>query len=163
MFKVDQQVMYKHMTMPATILSGPHPTHGRDRWLIRKADGKVSLVPQTDLAGITERRDLAAKAIYDSLGGSYGYTWRTVSIATKRRYLLAADAVLKALEAKSPLAVGGRIRNLKRNAQFASVAVGEVLTVKDVDSTHVRVNRLTTHGTWAFRLNSEGVDWERVA
>ncbi|MDX2590970.1 hypothetical protein PV343_01350 [Streptomyces sp. WI03-4A] len=163
MFKVDQQVMYKHMTMPATILSGPHPTHGRDRWLIRKADGKVSLVPQTDLAEITERRDLAAKAIYDSLGGSYGYTWRTVSIATKRRYLLAADAVLKALDSKPPLAVGDRIRILKRNAQYATVSVGEVFTVNGVNTERVSVKRRDSTGSWSFRMNTEGVDWERVA
>jgi hypothetical protein len=47
--------------MPAEIISGPHKTVGtRQRYLIRKADGNVSLVPDTELERIVPRLDQVA-------------------------------------------------------------------------------------------------------
>jgi hypothetical protein len=45
------------MAMPAEVLSGPHQSPGHARYLIRKADGNVSLVPVTDIKQIIPRLD----------------------------------------------------------------------------------------------------------
>jgi hypothetical protein len=59
-FKTGDKVKYRGMTMPAEVLSGPHPSNGRNRYLITKADGNVSLVPVTDLERIVPRLDQVA-------------------------------------------------------------------------------------------------------
>lgn len=59
--KTGDKVRYRDMTMPAEVLSGPHKTTGeRLRYLIRKADGNVSLVVDTDLTKIVPRLDQVA-------------------------------------------------------------------------------------------------------
>jgi hypothetical protein len=59
-FKTGDKVKYRGMVMPAEILSGPHPSNGRNRYLINKADGNVSLVPVTDLERVVPRLDQVA-------------------------------------------------------------------------------------------------------
>lgn len=59
-FKTGDKVKYRGMTMPAEVLSGPHASNGRNRYLITKADGNVSLVPVTDLERIVPRLDQVA-------------------------------------------------------------------------------------------------------
>lgn len=172
MFKPEQKVKYTKHEMPATVISGPHPTHGADRWLIRKADGKVSLVRQHELSEISDKREATAKAIYTALGSSYGYTWSTVTYTTRRKYLAAADAVLKALEpapAPAPalrkLAAGDKIRILHDRLDHASVKRGDVLTVKAVNASYLSTYApgYSYRDTWSFMLSGEGTGWERVA
>jgi hypothetical protein len=59
-FKAGDKVKYRNMTMPAEILSGPHQSPGAARYLIRKADGNVSLAPVTYLERIVPRLDQVA-------------------------------------------------------------------------------------------------------
>jgi hypothetical protein len=61
-FAVGSKVKYRGMAMPAEVLSGPHQTVGshRYRYLIRKADGNVSLVPAQDITRVVPRLDKMA-------------------------------------------------------------------------------------------------------
>jgi hypothetical protein len=59
-FKAGDKVKYRGMVMPAEVLSGPHQSNGRNRYLITKADGNVSLVPVTDLERVVTRIDQVA-------------------------------------------------------------------------------------------------------
>ncbi|MGI5408200.1 hypothetical protein ACQEV9_15535 [Streptomyces chartreusis] len=59
-FKAGDKVKYRGMSMPATIVSGPHKSPGVQRFLITKADGNVSLVPKRDLERIVPRLDQMA-------------------------------------------------------------------------------------------------------
>jgi hypothetical protein len=69
-FKVGDKVRYRDMTMPAEVLSGPHKTTGaRLRYLIRKADGNVSLVPVTDIERVVPRLDQVAGTMAMNLYG----------------------------------------------------------------------------------------------
>jgi hypothetical protein len=69
-FKVGDKVRYRDMTMPAEVLSGPHKTTGaRLRYLIRKADGNVSLVPVTDIERVVPRVDQVAGTLAMHLYG----------------------------------------------------------------------------------------------
>lgn len=164
-FKAEQEVKYAKHEMPATIISGPHPTHGADRWLIRKADGKVSLVKAAELSPISDRREAVAEAMYKGLGVGYSYTWKNVGYSTRRKYLAVADAVLKVLEAPRPLAVGDKIRILKAGLEFASVKVGDVLTVQTIGPRYLGTNApgYSVRDRWSFTLSGEGTGWERVA
>jgi hypothetical protein len=59
-YRAGSKVKFRGMSMPAEVISGPHKSPGRDRYLIRKADGNVSLVPVTDLDRIVPRVDQVA-------------------------------------------------------------------------------------------------------
>jgi hypothetical protein len=160
-FKADQKVKYEGMEMPAMILSGPHPTHGEDRWLIRKADGKVSLVRQSALSVPNDRREAVAEAIYNELS-PYAKRWPEASPVARRRYLNAADALLRTTGAR-PLAVGDKIRIQKNFLDHATVSIGDVLTVRVVASETFETDAPTVrNGNWTFRLAGEGTGWERV-
>lgn len=167
MFKAEQQVKYSGMSMPATVISGPHKSTGADRYLIKKADGLVSLVPFKDLATIDDRRGLVAQTLYASITHNKS-GWSALAYGTRETYLSWADAVLKVLDDKKPrpLTVGDRIRILRKGLQFASVAVGDVLTVSQVDRASFHVDKLRTTGMmrdyWVFELSGEGTGWERV-
>lgn len=67
--KVGAKVNYRGMTMPAEILSGPHKSPGAARYLIMKADGNVSLVPEQDLTHIVPRLDKIAGTMAMTLYG----------------------------------------------------------------------------------------------
>lgn len=68
-FQEGSKVKYRDMVMPAVVLSGPHPSNGRDRYLIRKADGNVSLVPVTTLEQIVTRVDQVARMVASMMFG----------------------------------------------------------------------------------------------
>lgn len=68
-FKAGTKVKYSNMTMPAEVLSGPHKSAGRDRYLIRKADGNVSLVPVTAIERVVPRVDQVAGTLAMALTG----------------------------------------------------------------------------------------------
>lgn len=160
-------VNYKGMTMPATIISGPHKTHGAQRWLIRKADDTVTLARETELSAIKDRRTLVAEALFASLADS-GH-WKSFDSLTsyaKSRYFSAADKVMAALDAdapKAPLAAGDRIRILKHGLAFAEVAQGDVMKVLRVEgaSFHAETSNLR-RGYYVFALEDEGFGWERA-
>lgn len=173
-FKVNQQVKYRGMEMPATVLSGPHASPGADRYLIRKADGNVSLVNAKDLAAIDDRQERVAATLYGVMGGMR--SWETVYPSVRALYLRAANEVLTELgkanevlpelgKAKDrPLAVGDRIRILRHGLEFATVSVGDILTVECVDIGRFRTNApgRPSITRWTFNLSSEGTGWERV-
>jgi hypothetical protein len=94
-FRVGDKVTYRNMTMPAEILSGPHKSPGRDRYLVRKADGNVSLVSVTVLERVFPRVEQMAGTLAVVL---YGRTFAMLDPHTKlklaeaaRRTLLIAD------------------------------------------------------------------------
>lgn len=58
--KAGSKVKYRGMSMPAVVLSGPHKSPGGSRYLINKADGNVSLVPERELTPIVPRLDQVA-------------------------------------------------------------------------------------------------------
>ena len=95
----EQKVSYKGMSMPATIISGPHSTYGADRWLIRKADGMVTLAREAELTEIKDRRTRVAEALFESLSatGRFNKPFDSLVPAAKRQYLSAADKVIAAL------------------------------------------------------------------
>ncbi|MFE1763087.1 hypothetical protein ACFW81_02525 [Streptomyces angustmyceticus] len=168
MFKAEQKVKFSGMAMPATIISGPHPTHGADRWLIRKADETVSLVKTAELSPILSRREVVAKAIYSHAGV---HRWETVSWTTRIGYLRMADEVLTALdvvttdERARSLQAGDRIRILRSGLEFANVRVGDILTVMAVRENDFKTNAPASPQVgdqWTFALNGEGKGWERV-
>jgi hypothetical protein len=68
-FKAGAKVKYRGMTMPAEVLSGPHQSPGATRYLIRKADGNVSLVPEQDLTLIVPRLDRIAGTLAMTMHG----------------------------------------------------------------------------------------------
>jgi hypothetical protein len=59
-YKAGDKVKYSNMTMPAEVLSGPHKSPNSERYLIRKADGNVSLVPASAIERIVPRVDQVA-------------------------------------------------------------------------------------------------------
>jgi hypothetical protein len=69
-FRAGDKVKYRHMSMPGEILSGPHKSPGVDRWLIRKADGNVSLVPARELERIPSREEQMANQLSVILFGT---------------------------------------------------------------------------------------------
>jgi hypothetical protein len=166
------KVTYKGMVMPATIISGPHPTHGADRWLIRKADDTVTLARETDLTPVDALRERAAAAAWGTtrLSGVHGWTDLTPSLRDK--YLRIVDAVIDELKteaepAKRPLKVGDRIRILRAGLDGASVRKGEVITVTLVDESKLFRAEAPIwkqpRGYWLFSKSAEGTGWERVS
>lgn len=91
MFEAGSKVAYRGMAMPAEILSGPHRSPGCSRYLIKKADGNVSLVSETELTRITPRKDQVANVIAVAL---YGRGIQTLHLS--QRYAI-ADAAMKAI------------------------------------------------------------------
>jgi len=88
-FKAGDKVTYRGMVMPAEVLSGPHRTTGqRLRYLIRKADGNVSLVPVTDLQRVVPRLDKVSGTLSMHI---YGRPWSALD--TPRRMQIATAAV----------------------------------------------------------------------
>lgn len=158
-------VSFKGNTMPAAIISGPHPTYGADRWLIRKADGKVTLARESELSPVLTQREKVAAIAYVAMVPDG--MWGQASLSTRRKYLRIADAVIAELGAEAkprPLAVGDRIRILKGGLSFAEVKVGDVLPVIGVsgESLHAKTSKLR-RGYYVFQLEDEGTGWERVA
>jgi hypothetical protein len=160
------RVSYKGMQMPATIISGPHPTHGADRWLIRKADDTVTLARETELSAVLSQREKVAAAAYTA---ATGLSWSPQITGIRNKYLRVADAVIAELKteaepAKRPLKAGDRIRILRSGLDFAEVKRGEVLPVLDVvgDSVHAKTNKLV-RGYFIFDLSDEGTGWEWVS
>ncbi|MEU0245153.1 hypothetical protein ABZ192_12610 [Streptomyces sp. NPDC006235] len=157
------KVSYKGMEMPATVISGPYPTHGAARWLICKADNTVTLARESELAPIRDQRERVAAAAYRA---ATDQTWPPALWGTRSKYLRVADAAIAELEkptAKRPLRAGDRIRILRAGLEFAEVKHGEVLSVLDVvgDSLHAKTNKLE-RGYYIFSLAGEGAGWERV-
>jgi hypothetical protein len=62
-FEVGSKVSYRGMDMPAEVISGPHRSPGRSRYLIKKADDNVSLVSEADLKRVIPREEQVANAI----------------------------------------------------------------------------------------------------
>jgi hypothetical protein len=86
-FKAGDKVKYRGMVMPAEVLSGPHKSNSRNRYLINKADGNVSLVPVTDIERIVPRLDRIAGTLAVTL---YGRSY--VSLNTRDQVRIAAVA-----------------------------------------------------------------------
>jgi hypothetical protein len=161
------KVSYKGMEMPAEIISGPHPTHGAWRWLIRKADNTVTLARESELSPVDDRRERAAEAAYHAASyHSRSVSWSDAAATIRAKYLRVADAAIAELEkptAKRPLRAGDRIRILRAGLEFAEVKRGDVLPVLDVvgDSLHAKTHKLE-RGYYIFSLAGEGAGWERV-
>lgn len=85
--KAGDKVKYDRMAMPAEVLSGPHKSPGNDRYLIRKADGNVTLASTTQLERIVPRLDRIAGTIAMEV---YGRPF--ISLDTYRRMKVAALA-----------------------------------------------------------------------
>lgn len=170
-FEAGQRVKFTGMVMPATIISGPHPTEGADRWLIRKADENVSLVRERELTAVMDRRTAVAKALFERTG--YG-RWEDASGPSRGGYLSMADAALAAADAHvdeaAPLAAGDKIRILSHRLHGAQVDVGDVLTVMSIGLADLdgevgfQTNgpRSPLGGMWHFLLSDEGTGWERA-
>jgi hypothetical protein len=91
-YKPGSKVRYRDMTMPAEVLSGPHKTTGaRLRYLIRKADGNVSLVPVTDIERIVPRLDQVAGTLAMVL---YGRSYVSLDLGTQVKLAQAATRTL---------------------------------------------------------------------
>jgi hypothetical protein len=86
-FKAGDKVRYRAMAMPAEVLSGPHKSP-RDRYLILKADGNVSLVPVTEIERVVSRLDQVADTMAVAL---YGRSY--VSLGGLAQRQLAAAAI----------------------------------------------------------------------
>ncbi|MFE3409432.1 hypothetical protein ACFXMT_14180 [Streptomyces mirabilis] len=165
-FAAEQKVKYKGMVMPATIISGPHQSTGADRYLIRKADGNVSLAPVGMLTALLSRRETVARIMYSRANSR---AWESTSEPVRRSYLRTADEILTALDELPddavPLAAGDMVRILRNGQDGARVTKGDVLTVRSVESTSFTTNDirgLSLLGKWVFQLAAEGVGWERV-
>jgi hypothetical protein len=177
-FKAEQTVKWAGHINPATIISGPHKTHGvGSRWLIRKADDTVSLVRETELSVWVDRRiALVARTLYQSLSGTALRTgWTALPLSTRTMYTGLAKTVLAALDAEAvtpepkatavPLSAGDRIRILEDRHATADVRRGDILTVRTAGdrlfstSKPVRSNGI---GSYVFRLSAEGTGWARA-
>ncbi|MGW2591678.1 hypothetical protein ACWCXC_15635 [Streptomyces sp. NPDC001515] len=164
MFKAEEKVKYARMAMPATILSGPHNSPGHDRYLIRKADGNVSLVKFTELSPLAPE-DPRVEVLTRALMVSYEIASESMreSFRVKAKRLLATIDRASAPEPE-PLTKGSRIRILKRSAEGAIVREGDVLEVVHVTRHYVctEAPRSLRNRNWAFQLSGEGDLWERV-
>lgn len=164
-FTEGQKVSYAGMAMPATIISGPHPSPGADRYLIRKADENVSLVKAGELSELLSRREVVARAI-NSVECPYGLY--SLSPTGTRNLFRKVDAVLAALDAmppEAPLAAGDSIRILKSGLDDAAVLAGDVLKVITVGRSGFTTNAPSSphvYASWSFNLADEGTGWERI-
>jgi len=163
-FKAEQSVQVKGMTMPGTIVSGPHSSPGADRWLVRKADGNVSLMKAAELTAMDARREIVASTLYARISGHR--SWDSISASTRESYLRIADGILTALDkvTPAPLKAGDRIRILKAMHDGADVRQGDELTVQTVTGRafHTDAPRARYTRRWYFLLSNEGIGWERV-
>ncbi|MEU9560337.1 hypothetical protein [Streptomyces fumanus] len=172
-YTVGEKVKYAKMRDAAEILSGPHASqNGTDRYLIKKADGNVSLVKVTELTAVDSRLDLVAETLHRAL---YGCGLRSKTSYSGRKMYVIADAVLYALDKdapikKGPLKKGDRIRITETGHNGASVDRGDILIVQDPDF-HGDGSVFTTNApkatsysakVWYFTHHSEGNGWERV-
>jgi len=165
MFKPEERVNYAGMRDPAIIVSGPHAYQAGVRWLVRLADGNVSLVREQRLSPLDDRRERVARIIRAGLTGND--VWERCSDTAKGSYRSLAGDVLAALDEPAkpvPLAVGDRIRILKRGHFGASVRTGDVLTVTKLEAPrfYTEAPRSTYSSAWVFRLDTEGTGWERA-
>ena len=165
-FKAGQKVAFKGMAMPATIISGPHPTHGAERWLIRKADETVSLVRERELTPILTRTEAAAKSLYESARGG---AWDSAPSYVRQSYMTMAERALRAADKFAadtpvPLAVGDKIRIMVARHQGSRTEEGDVLSVLAVDGGRFLTNapRSGLVSYWTFYLDQEGKGWTRA-
>ncbi|MGW5637135.1 hypothetical protein [Streptomyces sp. NPDC003832] len=159
------QVKYKGMSMPATVISGPHETVGASRWLIRKADGNVTLARESELTALPTQRERVAQAIVKASTASA--TWDTMGPAARVNFLRLADAAISAMregEVKDvPLSAGDLVRVLTRRLSGADVRVGDTLTVAQVGTKLIRVrSSRSLTGYYVFQQSDRGTGWERV-
>ncbi|MFC9191421.1 hypothetical protein [Streptomyces cyaneofuscatus] len=164
-FKADETIQVKGMTMPGTILSGPHKSPGADRWLVRKADGNVSLMKAAELTAMDARREAVARSVYEQMSGHRH--WSTLTAVSREPYLRIADAILVALDTPTepgPLKAGDRIRILKTMHDGADVRQGDELTVKVVTDRSFQTDAPRSYHSrrWYFLLSNEGIGWERA-
>jgi hypothetical protein len=96
-YAAEQQVKFKGMATPATIISGPHRSPGGERYLIRKADGNTSLVPAAHLAPVDTRLEKVAEAIFLANNGA-GAQWNMLGLPSKEVYRKLGRKVLEALD-----------------------------------------------------------------
>jgi len=90
-FSAGDKVKVRNMTMPGTIVSGPHKSPGHDRYLVRKADGNVSLIKFTELDRVVPRLDQMAGTLAIVL---YGRSFVTLDFATRTKVAAVARRVL---------------------------------------------------------------------
>lgn len=90
-FNAGSKVKYRGMEMPAEVLSGPHKSPGATRYLIRKADGNVSLVPEGDISRIVPRLDQVAGTLAMML---YGRSFVTLDAMAQRKVARTAYSVV---------------------------------------------------------------------
>lgn len=90
-FKAGAKVKFRGMVMPAEVLSGPHTSPGRSRYLIRKADGNVSLVYTEDIERIAPRLDQVAGTMAMNL---YGRSYATLDYRTQIKVAQTAQRLL---------------------------------------------------------------------
>jgi hypothetical protein len=89
--KAGDKVKYDRMVMPAEVLSGPHKSPGHDRYLIRKADGNVTLASVSQLERIVPRVDLVAGTIAMNV---YGRSFTSLTSSQKLAVTRLARTVL---------------------------------------------------------------------
>lgn len=173
-YTTGESVTFAGHVMPATILSGPHKTHGtgQRRWLIRKADDMVSLVRESELRKRLTRQEVVARALFKSLSVR-AVDWALVPAPSQRTYLNTADAVLRVLDAlpaevvakPEPLRVGDRIRILENQHAAATVDRGDVLRVTRAvvaGRFHTDAPKSRYQSRWVFHVDAEGTGWERA-
>lgn len=90
-FEAGSKVSYRGMAMPAEILSGPHRSPGKSRYLIQKADGNVSLVSAADLTRVIPRLDQVAESLAVIMAG---VSFKALPYAARTRVTLAATRAL---------------------------------------------------------------------
>jgi hypothetical protein len=95
-FEVDAKVKVRGMNQAGTVLSGPHKSPGHDRYLVRKADGNISLIKSTELEKAVPRIDIMAGTLAIVLYGrsyvSLDYPTRMKISRVAARALVIADA-----------------------------------------------------------------------
>lgn len=89
--RVGDKVKFRGMAVPAEILSGPHKSPGGDRWLIRKADGNVTLTAKRNLERIVPRVDRMAERLSRSF---YSKPYATLAAVHRMHIDLAARQAL---------------------------------------------------------------------
>lgn len=164
-FSEGQRVRFARMDKPAKVLSGPHRTSGtRERYLIEKADGTVSLVDVRELSEVDTRVDEIAALIWSTVHPALS-PLSNAGPSARARYQAAAEAVIAKLAEPVPLKVGDQIRILASYALGATVRRGDLLSVMSVsdDSFTTDAPRAAYSNRWTFSLASEGIAWERVA
>jgi hypothetical protein len=91
-FKTGDKVRYRNMTVPAEILSGPHQSPGRERYLIRKGDGYVSLVSASDIERVVPRIDQVMGTLAMLI---HGTSYIALNHTSRHRIAVAAARVLE--------------------------------------------------------------------